>query len=70
MRGDWKMVVDQLAWRLHNEDHEGAAKLLFTFLVDNADALDSDLDKVRVICRVHMQSNGLPRERIIALSTS
>ena len=51
------MVVDQLAWRLHNEDHEGAAKLLFTFLVDNADALDSDLDKVRVICRVHVQSN-------------
>ena len=46
MRGDWKMVVDQLAWRLHIEDLQGAAKLLFTFLVDNADALDSNLDMV------------------------
>ena len=46
MRGDWKTIVDQLAWKLHVEDFKAANKLLFAFLLDNADALDSNLDHV------------------------
>ena len=46
MRGDWKAIVDQLAWKLHGEDFKAANKMLFAFLVDNADALDSNLDNV------------------------
>ena len=46
MRGDWKAIVDQLAWKLHVEDFKVANKLLFAFLVDNADALESNLDHV------------------------
>ena len=31
MRGDWKAIVDQLAWKLHVEDFKAANKVHFPF---------------------------------------
>ncbi|GAX76665.1 hypothetical protein CEUSTIGMA_g4111.t1 [Chlamydomonas eustigma] len=43
LHGDWKEIVDVLAWKLHVEDLDGCSKLLFEFLMCNADALDSNI---------------------------
>ena len=46
MHGDWRGTFDQLAWKVHIQDHAGAASLLLGFLLENSDVLDADLGSI------------------------
>ncbi len=46
IRGNWREISDTLAWKLHRESLDDAAKLMYGFLAKNADVLDRNLEKL------------------------